>query len=110
MGADDVAKMCELAVAFLSEKINEIFRKIEIGLYGQNFLSVFRDKSGTRFKKIKTNLQKFVKEYDLEISVKSNQKIVNYLDVTLEPTLDQMTKRSAYIQNPNTCLTLLKNY
>lgn len=34
MGADDVAKMCELAVAFLSEKINEIFRKIEIGLYG----------------------------------------------------------------------------
>lgn len=108
MGADDVAKMCELAVAFLSEKINEIFRKIEIGLYGYNFLSI--DKSGTRFKKIKTNLQKFVKEYDLEISVKSNQKIVNYLDVTLEPILDQMTKRSAYIQNPNTCLILLKNY
>ena len=39
--------------------------------------------SDTQLEKIKKKLQRLFKEYDLEIIAESNQKIVNYLDVTL---------------------------
>ena len=42
----------------------------------------FRNKSGTQFEKIKKELQRLFDEYDLEITAESNQKIVNYLDIT----------------------------
>ena len=45
-------------------------------------LSIFRNKSGTQ-EKIKKKLQILFKEYGLEITVESNQKIFNYLDVML---------------------------
>ena len=46
-------------------------------------LPIFRNKSGTQLQKIKKKLQRLFKEYNLEITAESNQKIVNYLDVTL---------------------------
>ena len=67
---------------FLLEKISEICNKINIGLYRDVDLSVFRNKSGTQFEKIKKELQRLFKEYDLEITAESNQKIINYLDIT----------------------------
>ena len=42
-----------------------------------------RNKSGTQLEKIKKKLQRLFQEYDLVITAESNQKIVNYLDVTL---------------------------
>ena len=47
------------------------------------YQSIIRNKSCAQLKKIKKKLQRLFKRYDLEIIVESNQKIVNYLDVTL---------------------------
>ena len=83
MGVYDGAEVCELVGTFLLEKISEICNKCDIGLYRDDGLAVFRNKSGTHLEKIKKELQGLFKKYDLEIIAESNQKIVNYLDVTL---------------------------
>ena len=82
MGAYDGAEVCELVGTFLLEKISEICNKSNIGLYRDDGLSIFRNKSGTQLEKMKKKLQRLFKEYDLEITAESNLKIVNYLDVT----------------------------
>ena len=82
MGAYDGAEVCELVGTFLLEKISEICDKSNIGLYRDDGLSTFRNKSGTQLQKMKKKLQRLFKEYDLEITAESNLKIVNYLDVT----------------------------
>ena len=83
MGAYDGAEVCELVGTFFLEKISKICNEGDIGLYRDDGLAVFRNKSGTQLEKIKKKLQRLFKEYDLEIIAESNQKIVNYLDVTL---------------------------
>ena len=72
----------KLVGTFLLEKISEICNKSNIGLYRDDGLSIFRNKSGTQLEKMKKKLQRLFKEYDLEITAESNLKIVNYLDVT----------------------------
>ena len=78
-----VLKYVNLLGLFLLEKISEICNKCNIGLYRDDSLAVFRNKSGTHLEKIKKELQRLFKEYDIEIIAESNQKIVNYLDITL---------------------------
>ena len=67
----------------LLEKICEICNEGDIGLYSDDSLAIFRNKSGTQLEKAKKKLQRLFKEYSLEITAESNQKIVNYLDGTL---------------------------
>ena len=83
MGAYDGAEVREFVGTFLLEKISEVCNKGDVGLYWYDGLAVFRNKSGTHLENIKKKLQRLFKEYDLEIIAKSNQKIVNYLDITL---------------------------
>ena len=83
MGAYDGAEVCELVGTFLLQKNSKICNKCDIGLYRDDGLAVFRNKSGTHLEKIKKELKRFFKEYDLEIIAESNRKIVNYLDITL---------------------------
>ena len=82
MGAYDGAEVYELVGTFLLEKISEICNKSNIGLYSDDGLSTFRNKSGTQLERMKKKLQRLFKEYDLEITAESNLKVVNYLDVT----------------------------
>ena len=56
----DGAEVCELIGTFLLGKISEICNKSEIGLYGDDGLSVFRKKSDTQLEKIKKKLQKLL--------------------------------------------------
>ena len=83
MGAYDGVEVCELVGTFLFGKICEKYEKNSIGLYRDDGLSVFKNKSGTQLERIKKNLQKTFKDIGLEIVAESNLKIVNYLDVTL---------------------------
>ena len=83
MGAYDRAEVCELVGTFLLDKISEKYEKNSIGLYCDDGLSVFKNKSGTQLERIKKNLQKTFEDFGLEIVAESNLKIVNYLDVTL---------------------------
>ena len=56
----------------------EICNEGDIGLYSDEGLAIFRNKSGTQLEKVKKKLQRLSKEYDLEITAESNQKIENY--------------------------------
>ena len=66
MGAYDEAEVCELVGTFLLEKISEICNKSNIGLYRDDGLSIFRNKSDAQLEKMKKKLQRLFKEYDLE--------------------------------------------
>ena len=93
MGAYHGAEACKLYGNLLLEKISEIYNKSNNGLYREDDgLSIFRNKSDTQLEKIKKKLQRLFKEYDLEITADSNQKLVNYLQ-------NLITKYSTYIQN-----------
>ena len=70
----DGAELCELVGTFLLEKISEICNKSNIGLYRDDGLSIFRNKSGTQLEKIKKKFQRLFKEYDLEITAKITKK------------------------------------
>ena len=89
MGAYDGAEVCELVGTFLLDKISEKYEKNSNGLYRDDGLSVFKNKSGTQLERIKKNLQKTFKDFGLEIVAESNLKIVNYLDVTLNTELSK---------------------
>ena len=84
MGDYDGVEVCELVGIFLIEKLSEICNKRNIGLYRDDGLPIFKNKSGSQLEKIKKKLQRFFKEYDLEVTAECKQKIVNYLDVTLD--------------------------
>ena len=83
MGAYDGAEVCKLVGTFLLNKISEKYDKNSIGLYRDDGLSVFKNKSGTQIEKIKKSLQRAFKDFGLEIVAEPNLRIVNYLDVTL---------------------------
>ena len=97
VGGYDGAEVCELVRTFLLEKNSEICNESNIGLYRDGGLSIFRTKSGTQLEKIKKNSQRLLKEYDLKITGNSNQKIVNYLDLTLN--LKDSNFRPYYIKH-----------
>ena len=60
MGAYDGAEVCELVGTFLLEKISEICNKYDIGLYRDDGLAVFRNKSGTHLEKKKKGITKII--------------------------------------------------
>ena len=66
--AYDGAEVYELVGTFLLEKISEICKEGDIGLYRDDGLAVFGDKSGTQLEKIKKKLQKLFKECNLEVT------------------------------------------
>ena len=57
--------------------------KQNIGLYRDDGLAVFKNLSGPQSEQIKNLFQKTFSDNDLQIEIKCNQKIVDYLDVTL---------------------------
>ena len=67
---------------FLLNKISQKYNN-NIGLYRDDGLAVFKNKSGPESEKIKKELQKIFKENGLDIVIQCNIKIVNYLDVSL---------------------------
>ena len=84
MGAYDGAEVCELIGCFMLSKISKKYNKNNVGIYRDDGLSVFKNKSGQQLERIKKDFQKLFKSYDLEIVALCNLKIVNYLDVTLD--------------------------
>ena len=83
MGPYDGAEVCELADSFLLHQLSNKYNKKDTGLYRDDGLAVFKNKSGPQAERIKKDFQKIYRENDLNIVIKCNLKIVDYLDVTL---------------------------
>ena len=83
MGAYDDVEVCELVGSFLLYQLSNKCNKKDIGLYRDDGLAVFKNKSGPQAQRIKKDFQKIFWENDLNIVIKCNIKTVDYLDVTL---------------------------
>ena len=83
MGAYDGAEVCELVGTYILHQIGSKYDKKNVGLYRDDGLAVFKDISGPEAERIKKDFVKVFKRNGLNITIKCNQKIVDYLDVTL---------------------------
>ena len=73
----------ETGNCFLLNEISKTYAKNYIGLYRDDGLAIFRNKSGPQSERIKKHIQSIFKSKGLDIVIQSNIKIVNYLDITL---------------------------
>ena len=83
MGAYDDPEVCEHVRIFILHQLSRIYSKNNIGLYRDDGLAVLNNISGPQAEKIKKHFQNIFRKNNLNIIVKCNLKIVDYLDVTL---------------------------
>ena len=100
MGGYDDAEICELVEIFTLSLLSRKFSSNNIGLYRDDGLSVFRNISGRQAEKYKKTIQNIFKDKGLQIIIKCNLKIVDYLDLTLN--LNDGTYRPFHKTNEET--------
>ena len=86
MGEYDGAEDCELVGNYLLYELSKLYEKKDIGLYRDDGLAGFKNKSGPESEKIKKSIQSIFRENELKITIQCNLKIVDYLDVTFNLT------------------------
>ena len=83
MGTYDGVEVCELVGSLLLYQLSNKYNKNGIGLHRDDGLAVLKNKIGPQAESIKKDFQKNFQQNDLNIVIKCNLKIVDYLDVTL---------------------------
>ena len=86
MGAYDGPEVCELVGNYLLYELSKLHEKKDIGLYRDDGLAVFKNKSEPESQKIKKSIQAIFWENELKITIQCNLKNVDYLDVTFNLT------------------------
>ena len=69
---------------FLLHKLRSKFKNNDIGLYRDDGLAAFRNMGPRTAEKIKNQFEDCFKEFELRITIQSNLKIINYLDVSFD--------------------------
>ena len=82
MGSYDGAEVCELVGIFALNQLPVRFDRNNIGLYRDDGLAVFRNISGSMAERIKKDITKSFKDLGLRITIETNRRTVNFLDVT----------------------------
>ena len=80
-------------IPFLPLKHN----KNNIGFYRDDNLAIFKHTSSPKSEKVKKDIQKFLKENELDIAIQYNMKTVSYLEVALN--LENSTYRPYQKEN-----------
>ena len=83
MGSFDGAEVCELIGLFLLNNLSEKYGKDNVGLYRDDRLVLLRNASGPQSEWTRKDITQEFKKQGLNISISTNQKICNFLDVTL---------------------------
>ena len=86
MGSYDGAGVCELVGLFILNDICNEYGKHNIGLYRDDGLAIFKNISGPQAERIRKDITRRFKNHGLNITIQTNMKIVNYLDVTFDLT------------------------
>ena len=85
MGCYDGAEVCELIGTYALAKLPAgKVEKSDIGLYRDDGLAVHRNASGHDAERIKKDLTKHFSALGLRITIRTNLRIVNFLDLTLD--------------------------
>ena len=83
MGASDGVEVCNLVGLFLQSSLRELFPELNIGLYCDDGLAAHGRIPGPNLERIRKDIQKFFGTYGLKCAIKTNMKVVNFLDVTM---------------------------
>ena len=86
MGSYDGAEICELVGLFLLNTLSKKYGLNNIGLYRDDGLALFKQTSGPQAERTRKEITKTFKNHGLSITIQSNLKTVNFLDVTLNLT------------------------
>ena len=83
MGCFDGAEVCELVGAFALATLSDKLSAGDIGLYRDDGLGVFWDVSGHDADRIRKDIIKIFADMGLKITIQTNLKAANLLDVML---------------------------
>ena len=85
MESFDGAELCELVGLFILNKLSALHGIETSGLYRDDGLCCFHKISGPISERLKNDLTKLFKdEFELKITIETNLKVVNFLDVTFD--------------------------
>ena len=97
----DGAELCKLVGLYILQILGEKYGKHGIDLYHDNRLACFQYTVGPQVDRIRKDLIKIFKEdFDLSIICKTNFKVVNFLDVTLNLTVGKYKPCNKPYNNP----------
>ena len=85
MESYDDAEVCELVEMFALSQLPKRCKRCNIGLHRGNGLAVFKGMSGSMAESAKKNIIRSFNGIGLCITIQTNLKTVNFLDVTLNP-------------------------
>ena len=83
MGCYDGAEVCELVGLYILHKHSSAYPNGSIGFYRDDGLAVFKNMNARSGDKTRKVFCQILDDLGLKITVQSNLKVVNYLDVTL---------------------------
>ena len=84
MGAYDGAEICELVGLYALHLMKGKINTFSVGLYRDDGLAVLKKSTGSRAERARKDLVKIFQNLGLKITVQTNLKVVDYLDVTLD--------------------------
>ena len=84
MGSFDGAEVCQLVGAFLLTKLAAFVDPASIGLYRDDGLATLKGASGSVADRTRKNIVSLFKSFGLRITIDTNIKTTNFLDVTLD--------------------------
>ena len=84
MGSYDGAEVGEIVGVFMLDMLSKLFEKNSIGLHRDDGLSIFRNYNGHQSNKVRKDLTKLSKKYQLNLDIKCNLKTVDYLDISFD--------------------------
>ena len=83
MGSYDSAEVCELVGMFAPSQLPKRYDRCDIGLHRDDGLAVFRGMSGSMAECTKNNIAKFFNNLGLHITIQTNLKTLNFLNVAI---------------------------
>ena len=86
MGCYDGAEVCELVGLYILHKLTSAFPDGNICLYRDDGLAIFKNIKTRSGDNVRKKFSEILGNLGLKITVQSNLKVVNYLDVTLNLT------------------------
>ena len=81
VGCLDGAEVCELTGTYLLHQLIDVIPKEDLGLYRDDGLGTIYNSSGPEIERIKKQIVRTFKINGLSITIKTNQKTADFLDV-----------------------------
>ena len=85
MGSFDGAEVCQLIGLFILNTLSDKYGKNNVVLYRDDGLVLLRNTSGSQSERTRKDITREFKKQGLGITISTNLKICNFLDVTLKP-------------------------